>query len=1218
MDALHDVMTAFDAIGRELDGTDLEPNPRRDDWDSQVDRLDELRATLDREVLGKLDEAVAILATESPVAEGNLRNNVAHVVAELAAVHQAAGRKTEASALFAKALRAGASEDLRAELEAASREPETFVELALGRWHHRSGDFAAGDRVLGSGKRAASDPALRKAFDRSLDGPRPMGGSAPALMRINGIGVGLYGDRDRRPDGSYIATHCFCVLFVPLIALGAYRVINQGNGLYTFLAKERLSPFARGWNWSLLAMLGLAIAGSAVSSYLDSPARRAQIALEDAQAIEATGDVDRAADAYQRVVDEHSQPVATIAEASTGLVRVLVGRVEAPMTPARVDEGARIVRRYQSLPQHAQGGAAASLLSRSLGAWADQIGDSDEAARGAALRLVELGCEVAQGPDQSALRERAAALHMAIAEPLRAEWPLEALQHYVRAASPEAMSAATSIVGELHASVLPDVEADVHAWEARADANDAAAIHVRDLRAQLLEWEGDARRRQALESGDAETLAQLHRDQPDDQEVGASLADARRGAGEIDEALAILSAYGTPGQISAHAQRSLASCYAERGELERADALLTRQIGSRLPAFQEAQRAFDAASEARIEALVSRARAGLDQGLNLQLENVHDDQHARELFDRWLREQLEADQSLAGLREAYTAQAGVVPTVLSLGTIKLRRAQEEGGAVREQLLEEAERLFLSIRQEAEGVPGYHLSLGQVYHRLGRAEEGDAELRGVLESGDLALALEVARVYRELGLVERAREVANDVFERGTGADGTELRAGAAQLMANLATNLDDRESWLRRAPQDSFAVRTALLDVRAQRAFEERNLREADRLFAQVAQNYAEEGANSSAALNNAALADEQRYLCTGDPSHLDRAGSRMERAIVLLPDNAVLIGNYAEIEHYRGEVAALDGFVRTSALRLAPYEAQLLVSWLGDGPSGDAIRAALRAEGRTRHARELTRQEETLAPQRPHAWDRERGWASLDRDEEALRALLGRLQGIENVDTSDRDGERSRQPTDAQQVRRRAEIDASVTAATAVVEAVRRGRHAPTLAAALHLQAGSFISRAMETKSLEDAARAVAIAREAVATWDGFGPGQLPWALATQALVETMAARPSLRETVDARHRELSLVFLLDAGARQSAEVRSAFEASPLLDEACALRMQLPAEELGLDDRAMARIASHPGLEEAARPVASRERTRLSLDISERLDPHDPELPARRALLGG
>lgn len=1212
-DALDTVMAAFQAIGQRLDAPDFAPNTERDDWGLISSQLDDMRDELENDVLAHLDEATEILASENPVAPGNLRTSVAYLTSELAAVHHAAGRKSEASRLFARALRTGPNDEAREELEAAAREPDVYTKLSLARWLHRAHDFAGGDAILRESKRATSDPALGRAIKTALEGPRPLTG-APALFRLNGFGVGLYGERDRRPDGSYIATHCLSALWIPVLAIGAYRVISHGGGSYSFMTKERLSPFAKGWNYAVLAAVVLAIGGSMFSSYLSSPSRLAGNALEEAQALEAAGDGERAAEAYQGVLDQWGASGGAGPDAAAGLMRVLTTRVETPLTAARVDEGVRVANRFRELPEYARRGDAQSILGEALGTWADQIGAADAASRTAALRLVDLGAELAGDPEAEALRGRSAALHVAIGESLRDEWPLEALHHFVEA---QAMDAATPIVASLGPSTLTDVDLDVQAWQ-RAGGEPAASAHVAELRATVEAWRADTSRTTALESGEAPQLQELHDRQPDDQEVTAALADAKRATGEVEEAIALLSAYGAPGRMSSYAQRSLASCYADDGRLAEADALLTRLVETRLPAFQEAQRAYDTAAESRVEALVARARSGAALDLNQRLDNVLDESRTQEIFDAWLREQLEADQSLAAVREAYGAQASVVPTVLALGTLKLRRAHESSGEERQALLAEAERLFLAIRQEAEGVPAYHLSLGQVYHRLGRVDEGEAELRGLLASGDDAMALEVAGVYRELGLVERGREVATRVYETNAQAAGDmaeQVRYGAAQLMALMATTLDDREQWLNRAPQDSPTVRNELLNVRANRALRARNLAEANRLFADVARHYEQDGTDSPAAMNNAAIADMNRYRCDGSMAHLERAASRMQRALALASDNALLIGNFAELEAHRGDVRVLETHIRTRSLRLSAESAETLVGWLLGGPHREAVLAELRANPQSRQSRELTQQEQVLAPQGPRSWHRQWRWASNADDLPARRALLTRLAEVSNLDRSHA-ADRRRERTAEQEATLRRELDAAVEDSDAIVEAARRTRHAPTTAAALHLLSEVLQARARQTGQVEDAARAVAVAREGRETWDGFGDGALAWALAEQSLHQNAQSQPAVQAALDAHRNEMNVAFLLEAAARRSPNVITALQNDALLDEACALRAATDSAFLGPSDVLLGELSAHPALTSAAAVVLSRESTRVDLDIREALDPDDPELASRRAML--
>jgi tetratricopeptide (TPR) repeat protein len=124
----------------------------------------------------------------------------------------------------------------------------------------------------------------------------------PGLFRINGVGVSVYGRRDHDQDtGTYIKTLCFCVLFVPLIPLAAYRVADAQNGGWYFLGKERLSQFARSWNIGLLCvalLLGLNLAWSAHTS---SPEYIAKQELARAGKELSTGHALEAARIYMRV-----------------------------------------------------------------------------------------------------------------------------------------------------------------------------------------------------------------------------------------------------------------------------------------------------------------------------------------------------------------------------------------------------------------------------------------------------------------------------------------------------------------------------------------------------------------------------------------------------------------------------------------------------------------------------------------------------------------------------------------------------------------------------------------------------------------------------------------------------------------------------------------------------------------------------------------------------
>jgi hypothetical protein len=89
-------------------------------------------------------------------------------------------------------------------------------------------------------------------------------GNPPPLFTFNGIGIALYGSRDfDQATGTYVASACLVVLFIPIFILGSYRVANaQSSGWFSgsswhVLGRVPLSPLARGWNWTVAALLGM-------------------------------------------------------------------------------------------------------------------------------------------------------------------------------------------------------------------------------------------------------------------------------------------------------------------------------------------------------------------------------------------------------------------------------------------------------------------------------------------------------------------------------------------------------------------------------------------------------------------------------------------------------------------------------------------------------------------------------------------------------------------------------------------------------------------------------------------------------------------------------------------------------------------------------------------------------------------------------------------------
>jgi hypothetical protein len=167
---------------------------------------------------------------------------------------------------------------------------------------------------------------------------------APVLWTVNGIGLTMYGKRDVDTEtGTYVKTHCFCFLFVPLLALGAYRVADAQRGWY-FLGKDRLSSFAASCNVGLV-LLGLLFASIlAQHAYTTSPDYQARQKLKQAAAALQAGDAPKAAGWYRQV----AEGPARTAEGRQGLSLA----IEACLTNAAPEKVAAGFRVLAGLPKH--------------------------------------------------------------------------------------------------------------------------------------------------------------------------------------------------------------------------------------------------------------------------------------------------------------------------------------------------------------------------------------------------------------------------------------------------------------------------------------------------------------------------------------------------------------------------------------------------------------------------------------------------------------------------------------------------------------------------------------------------------------------------------------------------------------------------------------------------------------------------------------------------
>ncbi|AKF06753.1 hypothetical protein [Sandaracinus amylolyticus] len=1208
MDPIQTLTRAMDAVAKAVDHRDHEPDPARADWPRLRNHVTELRRRMEDEVIASF----ATLAIELPPgAREKVADNVAFLAIELSAIVRASADESGAVRLLRAAHKLGPRGLVAEELEGAMREPATHLALCRARWNHRQGDFDVGDRILREARRTAKDAGLRKLIETVLNGSRPLTNGAPALFRVNGFGVGIYGERDRRDDGSYVTTHCISALFVPIFPLGAYRVIDQGHGSYLFLSKEPLSAFARGWRWALLAAVVLGVVSTAVSSYLSSPSRLAAIALEDARAVDARGDVDASLAAYDGLLAGAGYDLDLADREAVGVryVDVLASTVPTPLTEDRLDAFDRAMTRWQSVPQYARSGAPERHLQERVAAWASELGERDERSLRAALTVVERG--IAVTTPSSPLDARRSALHRALGERLAPEWPFEALDEHVASGLDEAgVRAAAPIVERVIASpsLVLAASRSLRAW-ASAARMDTLPLRdrVSDALAAADAMQADAERAAALASGDEALLRASLARFPDDHDCVAALADLSRARGDSAAATATLRALGSPGVLAPTALASLAAAELDVGHLDDARALLARRVMPRLGELREAQQAMSRIERERTESLVSRLEMGLGPPEVQARLRVASDDETRAIVSEHLASELSRDPELGAARARYEAIAPIVPSVLQLAMIELRRGGERSGAERDRALADAERLFLAIQAEAASVPAYHLGLGQVYYRLGREGQGEQELQSVLASGDEDLALQVARAYRELGLEPRAREVATGVYERGQ-----QPQAGrAAMLLSILADRIEDTETWLARAPQDTPEVRTRLTDVRGQRALRERRYDDADRLFAEVARDWDRAGDRDMPALNNAAVALGARYEATADPSHLDAALDRLERAVRLAPDQSITISNLADAHRFRGTLRVLSRWLDGRALRLDRSQADALLGIMTAGAHRAEVIAALRDDPGIRRAIELTHQEQVLAPRRAGAWERELALLRRCGDPSALVDLEARIARVGELEVNEQRAAWERGEWDAEILvhAERALADADDRLARA-----RRGRDPRAVAALLTIRGNALLERATVRAESRDADVDLAIAayREAAAAWPELGASSM---LAQAHVTRALLRDASLRVRWEAERRRFSVVAILHHASNDPAQAAQVRASSDVRDAVAALSALDPVV-LRVDELWIAESAADAAMIARLAPVRAREDLRAAYAIDRRLDPSDSESDERLATL--
>lgn len=1129
-----------------------------------------------------------------------LEAQMATIYARAAAVAIAGGDEANAERWLAEAEVLSRDDDQRAEIAAARRSHERYRALVHGRNLIANDREAAARAIWKQLARGHAEPdAIARAAASELAAPRPLraGDSVPTLARYNGIGVGFYGRRDQWSDGSYAITHCFSIFWIPVWPLTAWRVLDESGG-YRVLAREQLSRFARLARWGLLAATVLLIAGAGITSYLGDPERLARQRWDDALEAAQHGDAEAA---LHRLDNELGRDLSyadapRIEHAGAEIVRLTASYVAKPFTQGQLDAAIRVVRRFQALPRRAQAGAAQTALLGLLDGWVEQLGGG--LATGAArLALLGAASEIATADRKPALAAQIAATRLALAAAQEADAPLDALALLVGSTEPApdgaTIAAADKIVARLSESpsLLVDAGSDFEAWLVATQPGDNR-VRMTNLR----ELAASGRRDADAEGVTSTQLAEMQTRRPWDQFVTLQLARNDAGAGALDAAAARIAKLGTPGMMIRDARFLLAQITAAQGKLDAADAMFGSLLGVRLQRFAAASAALRDTVKQTQDRIDAALRAG-DVPIDLKRKyEIAGEAERNDLISHWIDEQMKFDAALTAARERYLAVSDIVPVSLAAGSVKLRRAQVMSGPARRAMLADAEHTFLAIRTAAEGQPEFRLGLGEIYARLGKTTESDAEFAAVLAKNDPKLSLRVASVYRDIGSISRAKQVANQVFSSA----GSPTKEMAAALLGVMSEDEERAEGWYRKADQHDPAVQTALLEVQGRRLRREGKLAECAAKFAEVAKAHlARAGTTNTAGYNNAAVANEMGFACSGDPQALRDAVAALETAYRQTPDDPIVAGNLAMLLQSFGELRVLARHLDVRTLRLDQTEISDVIESLLDSPERAALLGELAAEPSLRHGSEILAQFEILAPNNPLPYTLRFSEAARKRDVGAAGAVLERARSAKAIDASETTAARERWLAGTEDAKYLASLEHTRARLDAAL--ARTGLDPKTRATGLRLMSRALAKLGLHQRDAAALGRARDAAAQAMQLWPALdGNGLIAITLVDEAGLEGDA------KAWLAGRREHNAAAVLDKLATENAPLAAKIRADRRWAEVTTYARADPRTP-DPDDLRLARWLADPALEARTRAVLDNKLARLTLELALVLDPASP-----------
>jgi hypothetical protein len=417
--------------------------------------------------------------------------------------------------------------------------------------------------------------------------------------------------------------------------------------------------------------------------------------------------------------------------------------------------------------------------------------------------------------------------------------------------------------------------------------------------------------------------------------------------------------------------RLLGQYYADNNNAEQAYELLKPYLDAHLSTYQRISKEYDDI----LDTLWDDTIAGLNNG-DAPAGFFDEYDKADELRqDEMLNEQYyiarEKSVTVTRIDREYQKIKPVLGVVMDLGYAMLQRAHQFEGEEKQQALNDAEELFLSVKNDAEDRDDYNLSLGQVYFWLGKYEQGEERFEHYLSVNDSSVKslYRLGRILRELGDGDKANALFRQAYD---GAEDIEDKQYIAEFVLLTTFDHEQKLIWIERVDLTQLYNQASRHEIRAN-DFENKGERESAvaeyKLAIEVRDSMqANETEKSSTYFNNQSLAYKNLYELSNDLSYLSTSVEMIDKAVEMEQSDSILVANAADMHLTLLYLDVLDQRLDYASLLRSPRQSDIHVLYGNQAEKQQMIDKALASEHYEKTS-QLYRNLLVLAPKSNEAW---------------------------------------------------------------------------------------------------------------------------------------------------------------------------------------------------------------------------------------------------------